>query len=79
MQVNSLHRISRIAFLRICSGKFEKYMTVNHVQRGTKVKLSQPQHFVAQDRVIIDSSYPGDIIGIHDPGIFNIGVWKNLL
>lgn len=66
------HR-NRIAFIRICSGKFEKGMTVTHVQRNKKVKLSQPQQFVAQDRVIIDSAYPGDIIGIHDPGIFNIG------
>ncbi|WP_270506250.1 peptide chain release factor 3 [Paraclostridium sordellii] len=66
------HR-DRIAFLRICSGKFEKGMTVTHVQRGKKIKLSQPQQFVAQDRVMIDSAYPGDIIGIHDPGIFNIG------
>ncbi|HSQ89167.1 peptide chain release factor 3 [Romboutsia sp.] len=66
------HR-DRIAFLRICSGKFEKGMTVTHVQRNKKVKLAQPQQFVAQDRVIIDSAYPGDIIGIHDPGIFNIG------
>lgn len=66
------HR-DRIAFLRICSGKFEKGMTVTHVQRNKKVKLAQPQQFVAQDRVIVDSAYPGDIIGIHDPGIFNIG------
>ena len=66
------HR-DRIAFLRICSGEFEKGMTVNHVQRGKKIKLSQPQQFVAQDRVMIDKAYPGDIIGIHDPGIFNIG------
>lgn len=47
-------------------------MTVNHVQRDKKVKLSQPQQFVAQNRVIIDCAYPGDIIGIHDLGIFNI-------
>ncbi len=66
------HR-DRIAFLRICSGKFEKGISVNHVQRNKKVKISQPQQFVAQDRVIIDTAYPGDIIGIHDPGIFNIG------
>ena len=66
------HR-DRIAFLRICSGKFEKGMSVTHVQRNKKIKLSQPQQFVAQDRVIIDTAYPGDIIGIHDPGIFNIG------
>lgn len=52
------HR-DRIAFLRICSGKFEKGMTVTHVQRGKKIKLSQPQQFVAQDRVMIDSAYPG--------------------
>ncbi|WP_432665264.1 peptide chain release factor 3 [Wukongibacter baidiensis] len=66
------HR-DRIAFLRICSGKFEKGMTVNHVQKKKKVRLAQPQQFLAQDRVIVDSAYPGDIIGIHDPGIFKIG------
>ncbi len=66
------HR-DRIAFLRICSGKFHKGMVVNHVQKNKKVKLAQPQQFIAQDRVIVDTAYPGDIIGIHDPGIFNIG------
>jgi peptide chain release factor 3 len=66
------HR-DRIAFLRICSGKFEKGMSVNHVQVNKKVRLAQPQQFMAQDRVIVDEAYPGDIIGIHDPGIFRIG------
>lgn len=70
--MNPAHR-DRIAFLRICSGKFDKGMVVNHVQKNKKVKLAQPQQFVARDRVIVDSAYPGDIIGIHDPGIFNIG------
>jgi peptide chain release factor 3 len=70
--MNPAHR-DRIAFLRICSGKFEKGMTVNHVQKNKKVRLAQPQQFLAQDRVIVDDAYPGDIIGIHDPGIFNIG------
>jgi peptide chain release factor 3 len=70
--MNPNHR-DRIAFLRICSGHFEKGMPVNHVQRNKKVVLSQPQQFMAQDRVIVESAYPGDIIGIHDPGIFNIG------
>ncbi|TCT12976.1 peptide chain release factor 3 (bRF-3) [Natranaerovirga pectinivora] len=70
--MNPAHR-DRIAFLRICSGKFEKGMTVNHVQKNKKVKLAQPQQFLAQDRVIVEDAYPGDIIGIHDPGIFNIG------
>ncbi len=70
--MNPSHR-DRIAFLRICSGKFEKGMTVNHVQKDKKIKLAQPQQFLAQDRVIVDTAYPGDIIGIHDPGVFNIG------
>ncbi len=70
--MNPAHR-DRIAFLRICSGKFEKGMQVNHVRNGKKIKLSQPQQFMAQDRVIVEDAYPGDIIGIHDPGIFNIG------
>ncbi len=70
--MNPTHR-DRIAFLRICSGKFEKGMAVNLVQKNKKVKLAQPQQFLAQDRVITEEAYPGDIIGIHDPGIFNIG------
>ena len=70
--MNPAHR-DRIAFLRICSGVFEKGMMVNHVQKGKKVKLAQPQQFLAQDRATVDTAYPGDIIGIHDPGIFNIG------
>ncbi|WP_105616282.1 peptide chain release factor 3 [Vallitalea okinawensis] len=70
--MNPAHR-DRIAFLRICSGKFEKGMAVNHVQKDKKVKLAQPQQFLAQDRAIVETAYPGDIIGIHDPGIFNIG------
>lgn len=70
--MNPTHR-DRIAFLRICSGKFERGMIVNHVQENKKVKLAQPQQFMAQDRVTVETAYPGDIIGIHDPGIFNIG------
>jgi len=70
--MNPTHR-DRIAFLRICSGKFEKGMNANIVQKKKKIKLSQPQQFLAQDRVITEEAYPGDIIGIHDPGIFNIG------
>jgi peptide chain release factor 3 len=70
--MNPAHR-DRIAFMRICSGKFEKGMEVFHVQEGKMVKLAQPQQFLAQERAIIDEAYPGDIIGIFDPGIFNIG------
>lgn len=70
--MNPTHR-DRIAFLRICSGKFTKGMQVNHVQENKKVRMAQPQQFMAQDRVIVETAYPGDIIGIHDPGIFRIG------
>jgi len=70
--MNPAHR-DRIAFLRVCSGKFERGMAVNHVRSGKKIKLAQPQQFLAQDRDIIDVAYPGDIIGLHDPGTFRIG------
>ena len=48
-------------------------MSVYHMQGGKAVKLSQPQQFLAQDRQIIDTAYPGDIVGLFDPGIFGIG------
>ena len=70
--MNPTHR-DRIAFLRICSGKFTKGMEVNHVQGGKMIKLSQPQQFLAQDREIVEEAYAGDIIGVFDPGIFKIG------
>jgi len=70
--MNKAHR-DRIAFLKICSGEFEKGMNVNHVQENKKIKLAQPQQFLAQDRIIVEKAYPGDIIGLHDPGIFKIG------
>ncbi|MFA6808565.1 MAG: peptide chain release factor 3 [Eubacteriales bacterium] len=70
--MNPAHR-DRIAFLRVCSGKFERGMSVNHVRSGKKIKLAQPQQFLAQDRDIVDKAYPGDIIGLHDPGTFRIG------
>ncbi len=70
--MNPAHR-DRIAFMRICSGKFEKGMEVFHIQGKNKIKLSQPQQFLAQDRDIIEEAYAGDIIGVFDPGIFSIG------
>ncbi len=70
--MNPKHR-DRIAFMRICSGKFNKGMEVTHVQNNNKIKLSQPQQFFAQEKEIIDEAYPGDIIGVFDPGIFSIG------
>ena len=70
--MNKAHR-DRIAFMRITSGKFEAGMEVMHVQGGKKIRLSQPQQMMAQDRKIVEEAYAGDIIGVFDPGIFSIG------
>jgi peptide chain release factor 3 len=70
--MNKAHR-DRIAFMRIVSGKFEAGMEVNHIQGGKKLRLSQPQQMMAQDRKIVEEAYAGDIIGVFDPGIFSIG------
>lgn len=70
--MNKAHR-DRIAFMRICSGRFEKNMEVFHVQGNKKLRLSQPQQIMAQEREIIDEAFAGDIIGVFDPGIFSIG------
>jgi peptide chain release factor 3 len=70
--MNKAHR-DRIAFMRICSGKFTAGMEVNHVQGNKKIRLSQPQQLMASERTIIEEAYAGDIIGVFDPGIFSIG------
>ncbi|GAE88182.1 peptide chain release factor 3 [Acetivibrio straminisolvens JCM 21531] len=70
--MNPAHR-DRIAFIRICSGRFSRGMSVYHVQQGKEVRLSQPQQFMAQERTIVEEAYAGDIIGVFDPGIFHIG------
>ena len=70
--MNKAHR-DRIAFLRICSGKFQADKEVYHVQSGRKLRLSQPQQIMAQDRQVISEAYAGDVIGVFDPGLFSIG------
>ena len=70
--MNKAHR-DRIAFMRICSGKFDAEAEVYHVQGAKKLRLSQPQQLMAQERKILDTAYAGDIIGVFDPGIFSIG------
>ena len=70
--MNKAHR-DRVAFMRICSGKFERGQDVLHVQSGKKMVLAAPQQLMAQDRSIVDEAYAGDIIGIFDPGVFSIG------
>jgi len=66
------HR-DRVAFVRVCTGKFEKDMTVSHARTGKTVRLSRPQKLFAQDRESIDVAYPGDVIGLNNPGVFAIG------
>ena len=70
--MNKSHH-DRIAFMRVCSGKFEADKEIYHVQSGRKMRLSQPQQIMAQDRKVIDEAYAGDVIGVFDPGIFAIG------
>ncbi len=70
--MNKAHR-DRVAFMRICSGKFERGQDVLHVQSGKKMALAAPQQLMAQDRSVVDEAYAGDIIGIFDPGVFSIG------
>jgi peptide chain release factor 3 len=66
------HR-DRVAFVRVCTGKFEKDMLVNHARTGKMVRLSRPQKLFAQDRESIDVAYAGDVIGLNNPGVFAIG------
>ena len=64
--MNKAHR-DRLAFMRICSGKFERDAEYYHVQGGKKMRLSQPQQLMASEREIVDEAYAGDIIGVFDP------------
>lgn len=70
--MNKAHR-DRVAFMRICSGKFQAGMEVKHVQGGKTMRLSQPQQIMASERKMVEEAYAGDIIGVFDPGIFSIG------
>jgi peptide chain release factor 3 len=65
------HR-DRVAFLRVCSGKFTRGSKVLHCRTGRQVRLAAPSTFMAQDKTVVDEAYAGDIIGIHDPGLYNI-------
>lgn len=66
------HRDS-MAFLRICSGKFTRDMTVKHHRLNREVRLSRPHGMVAGERTTLDEAYPGDIIGVINPGLFAVG------
>src|SRR3954470_14483117 len=66
------HR-DRIAFVRVCSGKFEAGMQVRHVRTGKMIRLASPQQFMARERNAIEEAWPGDVIGVMDRGNLRIG------
>ena len=66
------HR-DRVAFVRVCSGRFEKDMNVRHARTGKTIRLSRPQKLFGQDREVVEDAYPGDVIGLNNPGMFAIG------
>ncbi len=66
------HR-DRVAFLRICSGKFERGMRVSHARLNKELRLSYSSQFMAADKETVDVAYAGDIVGVADTGNFAIG------
>ncbi|MFO7965377.1 MAG: peptide chain release factor 3 [Desulfobacterales bacterium] len=70
--MNPAHR-DRIAFLRICSGRFQRGMRVRHHRTGKDIQIANPIIFMAQDRAVVEEAWPGDIIGIHNHGTIRIG------
>lgn len=66
------HRDS-MAFLRICSGKFDRDLVVKHHRLGREVRLSRPHGMVAGERTTLDQAFAGDIIGVINPGVFSVG------
>jgi len=70
--IDPKHR-DRIAFLRVCSGKFERNKFFHHVRLNKQYKFSNPYNFMAQSKNVIDDAYPGDVVGLYDTGNFKIG------
>ncbi len=66
------HR-DRIAFIRVCSGKFERNKYFHHVRLNKEVRFSNPYSFLARDKDVIEEAYPGDVVGLFDTGNFKIG------
>lgn len=66
------HR-DRIAFFRVCSGKFERNVFYKHVRLNTKLRFTNPASFLGQKKDVIEEAYPGDVIGLYDRGHFKIG------
>ena len=70
--IDPRHR-DRIAFMRVCSGRFERNKAYTHCRLGKPVKFSNPTAFMAQEKSIIEEAFPGDIVGLYDTGNFKIG------
>ncbi len=70
--IDPKHR-DRIAFVRICSGQFERNKNYLHVRSTKKLKFSNPTAFMAEKKSVVDVAYPGDIVGLYDSGKFKIG------
>ncbi len=66
------HR-DRMAFLRVCSGRFSRDMQVYHHRLGRVIRMSRPHRLFAQDRETLEEAYPGDVVGLLNPGVFTIG------
>ncbi|MFY8003856.1 MAG: peptide chain release factor 3, partial [Chitinophagaceae bacterium] len=66
------HR-DRIAFLRVCSGKFERNKYYKHIRLGKEIRFSNPYSFMARSKDVIEDAYPGDVVGLFDTGNFKIG------
>ncbi|MEO8669857.1 MAG: peptide chain release factor 3 [Tahibacter sp.] len=70
--MDPMHR-DRVAFMRVCSGRFEAGMKAFHVRTGKEMKLANALTFMASDREIVAEAFPGDVIGIHNHGTISIG------
>lgn len=70
--MNPAHR-DRVAFVRICSGRFSRKSKVLHVRTDREVRLANPTQFVARERTAVEEAYAGDVIGVYDPGFFQVG------
>jgi peptide chain release factor 3 len=70
--MNPRHR-DRVAFLRVCSGVLTKDMLVTNARHGESVRLSRPSRFFGRDRETVETAYPGDVVGLVNPGRFAIG------
>jgi peptide chain release factor 3 len=70
--MDPLHRDS-MAFLRVCSGKFQKDMAVHHARLRRTIRMTRPHRLFAQERETVEEAFPGDVIGLSNPGVFIIG------